>query len=309
MALCFGAPPICLADTRAEAQKWVDKGLEIGDNSEAEAQCYRRAIEIDPFYAAAHFNLAYVYQANGEFEESIKEYEECIKHDPERKDAYLNIGMVKRHQGLTYDPEGAYKVYNRYCEITGEKEVEYLDIKDGLEQEISALKQVELKPFYSSEEIEQRLTCGFKRGASPYNGPRLPVMIEFDYNSARIKPETEEQLREMARALESEKLRSTSVIIEGHTDSRGPSEYNMNLSKKRAEAVKEFLVDKMRVPAEQLTVQWYGEDRPIFPNDTSENRQRNRRCEFVNKDKWEAIVDDVKTSTTRSSSPFDSLFR
>ena len=53
------------------------------------------------------------------------------------------------------------------------------------------------------------------------------------------------------------------VLIEGHTDSVGPQEDNLALSKRRAEAAAEFLVTQMNFKPERLVLQWYGEDRPV----------------------------------------------
>lgn len=67
--------------------------------------------------------------------------------------------------------------------------------------------------------------------------------------------------------------------IYGHADSIGPSDYNMNLSKKRAQAVVNYLNAK-GVTADRLTAKGFGESQPAAPNSTSEGRQKNRRVEL-----------------------------
>ncbi|MGB1104686.1 MAG: OmpA family protein [Crocinitomicaceae bacterium] len=69
------------------------------------------------------------------------------------------------------------------------------------------------------------------------------------------------------------------IKIAGHTDSQGNDQSNLILSKKRAEAVKEFLVSR-GVTAERIIVQYFGETKPIDTNDTPEGRARNRRVEM-----------------------------
>lgn len=69
------------------------------------------------------------------------------------------------------------------------------------------------------------------------------------------------------------------VEISGHTDSRGGYEMNMNLSKNRAEAVKEWLVAK-GISASRIETAGYGPNNPIASNDTEEGRYQNRRIEF-----------------------------
>jgi len=75
------------------------------------------------------------------------------------------------------------------------------------------------------------------------------------------------------------KYPETNIIIEGHTDDTGMDDYNMFLSEKRAMAVKTFLHSK-GVAEERMSVKWYGESQPKYPNDSEANRQKNRRVEL-----------------------------
>ena len=68
------------------------------------------------------------------------------------------------------------------------------------------------------------------------------------------------------------------VVIEGHTDNIGTAEYNKKLSQRRAEAVKQYMVEK-GIDANRITAEGFGFDRPIASNDTEEGRQKNRRVE------------------------------
>ena len=69
------------------------------------------------------------------------------------------------------------------------------------------------------------------------------------------------------------------ITIAGHTDSQGKAQTNLILSKKRAEAVRDFLVQR-GVSTERIIVQFFGEERPVDTNDTPEGRQNNRRVEM-----------------------------
>lgn len=69
------------------------------------------------------------------------------------------------------------------------------------------------------------------------------------------------------------------VEVAGHTDNVGPDEYNMELSQRRAESVRQFLIDH-GVPAEQVEARGYGEEEPVASNDTEEGREENRRVEI-----------------------------
>ena len=67
--------------------------------------------------------------------------------------------------------------------------------------------------------------------------------------------------------------------IAGHTDSQGAAQANLILSKKRAEAVRDFL-ESRGVAKERMIVQFFGEEQPVATNDTSEGREQNRRVEM-----------------------------
>ena len=110
--------------------------------------------------------------------------------------------------------------------------------------------------------------------------PRVAALILFDYNSAVIQAQSLPLLREYGKALETD-LKETVLVVAGHTDSKGSDEYNLSLSERRAEAVKQFLVSEFQIEEERLLVKPYGERKPIDNNVTSEGRAKNRRVEFI----------------------------
>jgi outer membrane protein OmpA-like peptidoglycan-associated protein len=105
--------------------------------------------------------------------------------------------------------------------------------------------------------------------------------ILFDFNKATLKRDVEFNLVKIATILN--QFGEMNVIIEGHTDAIGSEEYNLELSKRRAQAVYDFLVSQ-DVNAERLTAEGYGESRPVADNDTDEGRQKNRRVDLVIQD-------------------------
>ena len=101
--------------------------------------------------------------------------------------------------------------------------------------------------------------------------------ITFDFSKSTIKPESYEYLDKLATTL----IRSNRRIeVKGHTDNVGSEDFNMNLSRERAEAVVEYLVKK-GVNRNKLTYSYYGMSRPLSTNDTEEGRAMNRRVEFT----------------------------
>jgi outer membrane protein OmpA-like peptidoglycan-associated protein len=103
--------------------------------------------------------------------------------------------------------------------------------------------------------------------------------ILFDTNSAKIKAESFGALKDIATVLlENPTVR---VKIIGHTDSEGDDKANLDLSKKRAESVKETLIAEFKIPANQLETDGKGESEPTDPNTSSVGKANNRRVEFV----------------------------
>ena len=107
------------------------------------------------------------------------------------------------------------------------------------------------------------------------------LKVEFDVNSHAIRPESFGLLAELARALQGDALRERNVVIRGHTDSDGEENYNLDLSLRRAEAVKAYLASGFGIAADRLQVEGWGEAQPLVPNDGAANKQINRRVEIV----------------------------
>lgn len=111
--------------------------------------------------------------------------------------------------------------------------------------------------------------------------PAMTLVLEgvnFDFDKAVIRPQDYARLDQDVDALKA--WGDVDVEVAGHTCNIGTEEYNLGLSQRRAEAVRNYLVSK-GVPAERLTVRGYGESRPAFSNATREGRALNRRVELV----------------------------
>lgn len=103
--------------------------------------------------------------------------------------------------------------------------------------------------------------------------------ILFDTDSDRLKPESAPVIQAIARGIETNP--NLKLRIEGHTDSVGNAAHNLDLSKRRAEAVKAVLASQFKVDASRLTTAGLGAAKPIDSNDTPQGRAQNRRVEFV----------------------------
>jgi OOP family OmpA-OmpF porin len=113
--------------------------------------------------------------------------------------------------------------------------------------------------------------------------------ILFDFNSTAIRSEYQDQLNALAKFLKN--TPESYVVIEGFTDSTGNPKYNLTLSQRRAESVKNYLMQTEifsageanidAVAEQRLVTLWYGKDLPVASNDTAEGRQLNRRVRLT----------------------------
>lgn len=132
---------------------------------------------------------------------------------------------------------------------------------------------VEEKPCYTLEEILELV----KENKSVVGKTICAIdMINFEFDKSVIKKESYPYLDKIVDLM---KNTSMHIVIKGHTDNVGAAEYNMDLSKKRAEAVYRYFL-KNGVNEERLKYEYYGMTRPITSNSTEEGRLMNRRVEF-----------------------------
>jgi len=102
--------------------------------------------------------------------------------------------------------------------------------------------------------------------------------VQFGFDSAEILPASFDLLKEVAGVL-SKNAQIEKMQVEGHTDTSGAAGHNKELSQKRAESVRAFLI-KQGVAAKRLVAKGFGPDRPVADNSTDEGKEKNRRVEF-----------------------------
>lgn len=107
----------------------------------------------------------------------------------------------------------------------------------------------------------------------------LKLKVEFDVDSARIREGSYPLLNELAQALKGDQLKGRKVVVSGHADSDHTKEYNQKLSERRAQSVKTYLAERGGVDAKLIRTEGFGEMRPLMPNTSAANKQRNRRVE------------------------------
>jgi outer membrane protein OmpA-like peptidoglycan-associated protein len=103
--------------------------------------------------------------------------------------------------------------------------------------------------------------------------------IYFDFNSDRLRPESQPVLKEIADAMTHNP--EWKLTIDGHTDNIGGDVKNLDLSRRRAESVRRALVDQYHLSTARMMTTGYGASRPVDSNDTLSGRARNRRVELT----------------------------
>lgn len=139
-------------------------------------------------------------------------------------------------------------------------------------------------PVMSSGQIEQALAApmktrsfqprGLARREAAAEDQSVNLNIPFELNSSALKPQASEQLRQLGLALSSPALAQDRFVVGGHTDAKGSAAYNKQLSLRRAETVRSFLIAKGLDP-KRLETAGFGSERllrPDHPDDPSNRR-------------------------------------
>lgn len=110
--------------------------------------------------------------------------------------------------------------------------------------------------------------------------PRIDLEIKFDYNSANIAKGALGDMDNLGKALSDPTLKGSTFVLAGHTDGVGGDEFNQDLSSRRADSVKNFLVQKFKLEPGQLVTAGFGKTR--LKNKDEPKSAVNRRVEVVN---------------------------
>jgi outer membrane protein OmpA-like peptidoglycan-associated protein len=110
--------------------------------------------------------------------------------------------------------------------------------------------------------------------------PNIDLEITFDYNSADISPKSLPAVQALGRALTNPDLKGSTFVVAGHTDAAGSEGYNQELSERRADSIKHYLMDKYGIAAADLVTVGYGKSKLKDPNQPM--AEINRRVQVVN---------------------------
>src|SRR6185437_9711451 len=207
--------------------------------------------------------------------------DEAIRHENDRKKA-----LAKEQEQAVLDAQEKLAAEQARAEREADRLREEQDNLAALNAEQARAEQAErelarLRAEHDKSRAE--LTSTLSRLAKVRDEARgvivtLPGNIYFNPNKADVKPAMQMQLTKIAQALAA--VPDQKLLIEGHTDSDGPNEYNLSLSESRAESVQKILLAG-GIAAERMEIKGFGESKPIAGNSTPAGKAQNRRVEIV----------------------------
>jgi outer membrane protein OmpA-like peptidoglycan-associated protein len=125
----------------------------------------------------------------------------------------------------------------------------------------------------SSGEKEQIATAATEK-------PSIDLEITFDYNSANLSQKAKPAVEALGKALINPDLKGTTFVLAGHTDAKGGDSYNQDLSERRADSLKKYLIEKYGIAAADLVTVGYGKTK--LKNAANPYADENRRVQIVN---------------------------
>jgi outer membrane protein OmpA-like peptidoglycan-associated protein len=220
-----------------------------------------------------NYKYAYNCERLRKYEEALQYYIKASELDPSYHNAYYGAGDVYMVLGK---PGPAIKMFEKGLEIKSSTRAKKSLKLAKIKYKAQMGDAVTTDEFVTvMEESKRKPTT-----AGAIDGPILRIQIQFGTSSSTIPETAKERLKTVGMALQHESLIKSKFEVAGHTDNIGNSESNMILSKKRAESVKQYLVQHYNIPTNRLVVAYYGQTMPAAPNTSKENQAINRRVEF-----------------------------
>jgi len=238
------------------------------------AQLLETAAASCPQDAAVAYDHAFALERLRRYPEALRRYRAAAELDPRNGKAVIGVGDTLMLLG---DPAGAVAAYEKGLALdpANERAQNALDLA-----RIKARAQ--RGESITSGEFVKVMTRSEQKGgpAESAEGPLLRMQILFRSGSATLDEASLDKLKVVGEALRSPALAGARLEIAGHTDDTGDVDGNLKLSRGRSSAVRDHLIRRQGVAADRLVVAFFGQGRPIAPNDSAENRRVNRRVEF-----------------------------
>lgn len=229
--------------------------------------------------AAAYADMASAQNDRERAEQDYRETQEYLRRKAEDRLSSARTELERVRGNLTdvrTELENQGSVLNDRTRELTEKERRLEERMRELEAERTARKKAEAAAAAAMASLEQIANVKEEARGTVIT---LSGAVLFKTGESDLLPIAERRLDAVAEALKDQED-GTTIVVEGHTDSRGSAQMNMELSRNRAESVRSYLVGK-GVEPERIKAVGKGEAQPIATNDTPEGRANNRRVEIV----------------------------
>lgn len=234
-----------------------------------------KAIKQCPKDPEINFMQGYSLERLRDYNEALRYYVSASTLDPKHAKAFFGLGDIYMVTNKAQDAVNAYE--------------KGLGLDPGNKRAAKSLESARIKlkaQRGESVSSEEAVTVLFEekskdREISPIEATILRLLVLFPDKSTELPEEGGDQLSIVgARAFTSKELKGAIFEVAGNTDDSGDAKANLALSKKRAEAVRNYLIKNCNIDPKKLQVAAYGHTHPIVPNSTEQNRKINNRVEF-----------------------------
>ena len=274
-ALCFALLTLSPPSASAADCKKIAADISQERDLIARRDLLATAIKQCPKDPDINFMQGYSLERLRDYKEAQRYYISASTLDPKHAKAFFGLGDICM---VTNKPQDAVTAYEKGLALDpGNKRAE-----KSLESARIKLKAQRGESVTSDEAVTVLFEEKAKdREISPIEATILRLLVLFPGKSAGLPEEGADQLSIMgARAFTSQELKGAVFEVAGNTDDSGDAKANMDISKKRAEAVRNYLIKNCNIDPKKLQVAAYGQTHPIVPNSTEQNRKINNRVEF-----------------------------
>jgi outer membrane protein OmpA-like peptidoglycan-associated protein len=261
-----------------KANQYLQQALQAPDNP-TRIQLLRKSIQEQPSFAA-HYQLGKALRDGGQLREAIQEFRKAMEltaasEKLDRAHALFQIGATMAQQGNATEAL-TYMQYSLGLEKHPAVEQAILRLETQLSTMVQSAAQLERAFVATSKDLVLEDTPGGNSSAG-----KVPVWIQFEFDRADLAPQGMKQAAELGRAVAAQPLADCKFRLIGHTDLIGAPEYNLALSRRRAETVAKFLAAEFHIDASRLVAEGRGMDEPLVTEGSRDQQAINRRVEVV----------------------------
>jgi len=239
----------------------------------AQERLYRQAVALCPSHAVAHNNLGQVYEHLGRYAEAIAEYTKATALRSNEPYPYFGLGDV-------YFKQGNYQEALKWYDAGLARDPTDASAQD-FRLQAEALLQRRVIPAAQIAQVLGRPPSETRGSAEAVKLTWGTGLLPFTPAQSALRAEAHAQLDEAGSALVAPPLAGYIFEIGGHTDRRESAEAARELSLRRAQAVKTYLMTHFRIPGERLQVKGHGADHLMVLGDDEAAQALNNRVELV----------------------------